>query len=373
VKSELKYLLHPLPVMLDPVWPRSLPEPEPWSLPSRVDSRTLLTFHGTAAIYQAIRCLGLTEGQKVLIPSYNCGHELEPVLRAGAAVGFYRINERLEIDLDDLEAAVDKDTRAVLVTLEDCAHALFSCDGSQPDGLTGDLAVYSLRKTLPIPHGGALVCHDSLRPLPDALAPPPTLSLWHKSLERYQKSLLLPRTGVPWPLRRTAFLGMRLGVDAARAFAAASRVFGLLQWDPEDESIEYPADVLSWGVDASVEQRLHQFRASPIVKARRRNFKHLLSVADSFSGCRPLFDCLPDGVCPLYFPVLSDDPERLLGRLRDGAVSAVRWWCEFHAVTPWERYPKAVWLKRSLVALPIHQDLEVQHIETIILLLTQRS
>jgi perosamine synthetase len=397
VREQIRFLLSPAPVMLDPVLRssrRARQDGTRWTLPQRAGSRTLWTFHGTAAVYQAVVALGLTDGEKVLIPSYNCGHEVEPILRAGAGVGFYRIDSQLRIDLDDLETAIDSRTRAVLVThyfgfpqkldavkalcasrglalIEDCAHTLFSADGAVPLGLAGDFAVYSLRKTLPLPHAGALVCHDTRWQLPRALDVPPRLSTWSKVLERRHKALLLPRGAVGFVTARAAFLGGRVALAASRALNRASGRLGALQWDPDDESLGFPNDVLSWGIAPSVEQALQSVEPAAIVAARRRNFAQLLHAADRFADCTALLPELPDGVCPLYFPVLAADPEGLLARLGRGAVSAAEWWGAFHPAVPWERFPEARRLKEQAVALPVHQDLEDVHMTRMIRLLEQ--
>lgn len=381
--------------MLDPVlrsWRWAGQGGAPWGLPQRTGSRTLWTFHGTAAVYQAVVALGLKSGDKVLIPSYNCGHELEPVMRAGAGVGFYRIDSQLRIDLEDLESAIDPRTRAILVThyfgfpqrleavkalcerhglalIEDCAHTLFSADGPTPLGLAGDFAVYSLRKTLPLPHAGALVCHDSRWQMPRMLDAPPRLSTWTKSLERRHKALLLPRAAAGLIAARAAFLAGRLAVDAGRVLNRASSRLGHVQWDPDDESLKFPNDVLSWGIAPSVERALQNVEPAAIVAARRRNFARLLQAAERFEHCTPLLSILPEGVCPLYFPVVTADPNRLLERLEGGAVSAASWWGELHPAVPWERFPEARRLKNLVVALPIHQDLEELHISRIVRLL----
>ena len=119
MRHQIGFLRARLPVVLDPVLRigrTATPSGDPWRLPSHRDSRIQLLFGGTAAVYQAARALGLTGKDKVLVPAYNCGHEIEPFLRAGAQVGCYRVDERLDIDLGHLESMLDSTVRAVLVT-----------------------------------------------------------------------------------------------------------------------------------------------------------------------------------------------------------------------------------------------------------------
>ena len=144
-----------------------------------------MTFHVRArnGIWQLIRALGLQEPDVVLVPSYNCGAELDAVLRAPATVRFYRVDRSARIDVDDLRQAIEPRTRAVIVThyfgfpqpdlvaigelcrdhglvlIEDCAHALYSTHLGRSLGTFGDASVFSLWKTLPMPDGGAVLAN----------------------------------------------------------------------------------------------------------------------------------------------------------------------------------------------------------------------
>ena len=121
------------------------------ALPPPLDAGRV-TFYVKArnGIWQLIRALGVQEPDVVLVPSYNCGAELDAVLKAPATARFYRVDGSARVDFDDLRQAIDARTRAVLVThyfglpqpdlaaivelcrehdlflIEDCAHALYS-------------------------------------------------------------------------------------------------------------------------------------------------------------------------------------------------------------------------------------------------------
>ena len=391
MKREWNLLRAPLPVLLDPVLRLGGSRARsagPWSLPQREGSRVLLTFSGTAAVYQAAIALGMRATDKVLLPAYNCGHEVEPFLRAGARVDFYRVDRRLAIDVEDLAARIDDATKAVLVThyfgfpqplaeicalcdrhgialIEDCAHALFSSDGDTPLGLAGDLAVYSLRKTLPLPHGGALVCHNPRLKMPRELPAPPALSTLPKWIERYQKACLLPANRGPGVVDRAAFVALRLLADAARGMRAVARTLGTTQFDPDDESYAFPAEPLYWGIAPSVARLLERTPAPSVALARRRNYAALLEMSAQFGAAVPLLPALPAGVVPLYFPLIADDVDPLLARLWGGAVAAIQWWGTPHPAVPWHAFPDADYLKAHVIAIPLHQDLQMSHMRAI--------
>ena len=73
---------------------------------------------------------------------------------------------------------------------------------------------------------------------------------------------------------------------------------------------------------------------------------------------------LPDGVCPLFFPVLVDDGHETAERLRARGVDALEFW---NGSEPGghEMGPDAQFLRRHVLELPIHQDLTARHIDHI--------
>src|SRR5437879_1432817 len=63
----------------------------------------------------------------------------------------------------DMEAARQLADSAGLPLVEDCALALLSRNGDKPLGSYGDLSIFCLYKTLPVPNGGALLARGELR------------------------------------------------------------------------------------------------------------------------------------------------------------------------------------------------------------------
>ncbi|HZX41113.1 MAG TPA: aminotransferase class V-fold PLP-dependent enzyme, partial [Myxococcaceae bacterium] len=168
------------------------------------------THRGRSALQLAARVLGL-EGREVLVPAYHQGVEVDALLAAGAQPTFYTVGTRWTVDLEDLERRIGPRTRGLVLThfggfpgpasqmraladrhglvlIEDCAQALGSLDGEIPLGATGDAAVFSLPKTLPVPHGGALVFNGQHRyqlpPLRRPAAAPTVLGLGLRMLLR---------------------------------------------------------------------------------------------------------------------------------------------------------------------------------------------
>jgi dTDP-4-amino-4,6-dideoxygalactose transaminase len=141
-----------------------------------------------------------------------------------------------------------------------------------------------------------------------------------------------------------------------------ARILGSAQFDPDSEDFGFPAEVLEWGMARSVRAALFNDDRDFIVTRRRRNYELLLSNAGRFRNSRPVLPQLPTGVCPLYFPLFSEDPARCVRELRRGAVSSIIWWGTSHTAVPWTQFPEASQLKRRIVAIPIHQDLRDDHV-----------
>src|SRR3954466_12004980 len=135
------------------------------------------------AVWDAIQLLGLA-GKKVLLPAYHHGVELETLLAAGVIPIFYRVDAQMRADFEDarkrsagaaavyvihyagfpqdMHAARQLATGLGVPLIEDCALALLSRDGEKPLGSFGDVSVFCLYKTIPVPNGGVLLARGAV-------------------------------------------------------------------------------------------------------------------------------------------------------------------------------------------------------------------
>lgn len=371
------------PVRMQPVLPlakalglgtRRGPRPFPLDQP-----RLLPTFSGTAAVAQAFRALDLPPGATVLCPAYNCGHEIEPLLRLGLRVRCYRVGPDLQADLDDLERRLRPDVRAVLVThyfgfaqplpelrdlcdrhglrlVEDCAHAFLSDDADGNLGRVGDVAVYSLRKTVPIPNGGAVLFNDESLPIPPGLDAPPRCSTGLKALALARKAAVdggrrgtwidLAGLAVLAPLVAGSALLERLHPDAPVAC-----------YDPDDDDFGFDAAVLDWGMAPWSRRLLERFDWRAVAERRRQNYAVLARELRRVEGCELPLPELGEHTCPLFLPVLVDRRADVFRHLARERIYAAVWWDQRHPSVEWPAFPEAVDLKERVLALPVHQDL----------------
>ncbi len=355
-------------------------------LPEPIDGRRV-SFHAKArdAIWQTVRALAPEPGENVLLPSYNCGAEVDAVLKAAAGVRFYRVDRETCVDLQHLRESIDGGTRAVIVThyfgfpqpelqaivelcrarglllIEDCAHALYSSPGGRPLGTYGDIAVFSLWKTLPIPDGAATRTNGRLRVTGGGVQPSLRRSLdWIRLSVRARLVLRHGRAG--------RFL-KRYAVDVAAA--AVKRVPAVIPPPPPAVASGNPHvsfDGASAALTMSAPALLIASRSDhrAIAARRRRNYTLLAAEIRRLGGMRPLHPELPDGVCPLCLPVVSDDAPSLQEHFARRGIGTELFWSEFHPACPAGDFPDATFLKTHVLALPIHQDLDSPALEHVV-------
>jgi dTDP-4-amino-4,6-dideoxygalactose transaminase len=98
-----------------------------------------------------------------------------------------------------------------------------------------------------------------------------------------------------------------------------------------------------------------------IVRRRRDNY---LRLADRLGdSVVKVFPGLPDGVCPLFFPVIVPNKRRAAEALRARGVDAVEFWNDSCEPGGHEMGPDARFLRQHVLELPIHQDLTARHID----------
>jgi dTDP-4-amino-4,6-dideoxygalactose transaminase len=334
--------------------------------------RAIFTHMARVGIALACALWELHEGDEALVPAYNCGSEISPLLACGLRVGFYRVDEHMRIDLEDLRSRVSPRTRLVYVThyfgwpqdidqlaawckargivlLEDCAHALFSARRSSYLGSVGDAAVFSLPKTLPVPDGGVLVMRDT--------------QIDYSLLVNRPKLAHILTGSLPFLKSRILWRSHQLG-----CFSVADTLLGRGLRRPRNQ-YKIP-DFADMPASYYFDPKLHRCAVSTlslrlvrrvdpsfVISRRRENYVALHDGLREVRGIHPLYDTLPEGVCPLALPLLVRDRQMWCDGLAKRSVPAIPWWGGFHRGLSWEGFEEAFMLKTHVLALPIHQDM----------------
>jgi dTDP-4-amino-4,6-dideoxygalactose transaminase len=342
----------------------------PFDVPHR-----LPFYRARNAIYHLFRALLETNpGLSVLAPDYNSGNEILAMRSAGAVIHYCPVRRNMTLDPDDVErycrrhnpdllyvihyagwpqnmpALVDICRRRGMLLVEDCALALLSEGQGQPLGSFGDWSVFCLYKTLPLPNGALLVQNRARL----------------ESLER----LTLRDPGPASVLGRTAELlvqrirGRANGVGAAlqvvkRGMGRAAGAFDVRRANVGD--IGFNLDDVDLAMSRMSERLLARLDFADIRRRRVENYRRLSGLLDPHVS--QVFPHVPDGVCPLFFPIVVADKHRAAEALRARGVDALEFWNESCEPGGHEMGPDARDLRAHVLELPIHQDLTDHHID----------
>jgi perosamine synthetase len=344
----------------------------PFTVPHR-----LPFYRARNAIYHLFRALVETNpGLTVLAPDYNSGNEILAMRAAGASLHYCPVRSDMTLAPDDVERAcrlhnpdllylihyagwpqpmselVDLCRRRGMLLVEDCALSLLSETEGRPLGSFGDWSVFCLYKTLPLPNGALLIQNG------------PRL----ESLER----LRLREAGSASVLGRTAELlvqrirGRANGVGAAlqlvkRGVGRAAGALDVRRANVGD--IGFNRDEVDLAMSAMSQRLLARFDYGAIRRRRVANYRRLAERLGP--AATPVFSAIPDGTCPLFFPVLVHDKHGTAERLRARGVDALEFWNDSSEPGGHEMGPDALFLRRHVLELPIHQDLTPRHIDHI--------
>jgi dTDP-4-amino-4,6-dideoxygalactose transaminase len=342
-----------------------------------------------------IKALGISSGDKVLLPAYNCGVEIDPFKHFGIETGYYRIYKNLQIDLDDLLQRIDGGVKAILIThflgfpqpineikkictekklclIEDCAHAFLSNSHGKALGSYGDISIFSLLKTLSVPNGGVLVINNQDITYRHDAEDPNFFSTIYYAAELLKNRTFLNNKSHKRKRAQILYNGLYYSLTVGRMVLAGFRKYlhpsGLYLVRPD--SFVFNENLCSWGMSAMSQAILSQTDFERVKDIRRKNFQYLLDYfLEHERGDLP-FRELPQGVCPLFFPIILESKEKrekIYKILKSRGVTTHPWWDRFHPHVPWDEFPDAVYLKQRLFGLPIHQDLTLKELDFVIM------
>ena len=356
-------------------------------------TRCYYFFSARYALAAAIEALGLGPRDKILVPSYNCGVEIEPILHFGIEPIFYKINRTLLVDFPDLLNKISSRVKAILIThffgfpqpvdqikkicaernlflIEDCAHALLSIYKGRPLGSYGNAAFFSLLKTLPVPNGGLLILDKEDLTFTEPQRVPSIFSTFFYSTELLNLGTWDDDPTIKQAVLRILNKGVYLSSKCVQLLVAAFRkvLNPKALYLVRPDSYLFIEELLTWGVSSLSMNIINNTDFDRIGTLRRRNFEHLLNYfLKNDRGILP-FQELPPGVCPLLFPIILESEENrqiLYKTLKSRGVITHPWWDRFHPEVPWDQFPDAVYLKKRLFGLPIHQDLTLNHLDRV--------
>jgi len=338
------------------------------------------THKGRCGLAQLCKIWELKSGDEILVPAYNCGTEIDPFIHHGLSVIFYRVDNQAKIDIEALQKQITSNTRVIYVThyfgwpqdiktlseyckknniylIEDCALSLFSNPTGSSLGLTGDAAIYSFPKTLPVPDGGVLALLSDNHSKESFTLPPPTRKIIRRMLPFIKRAVLglSDKIGL-FPYLPPKFTGLRLSCDKTspnKTTQGLSEIPSSYYYDPSIQDMT---------ASAATRYIVKHTNPEEVIQQRRQNYVQLSKALENSQIFKPLYLKLPEGVCPLFFPVLVEHREGISNRLSERGIAVIQWWSGFHRDFSWRDFPEAQYLKEHLLALPIHQQLTFEDI-----------
>ena len=314
-----------------------------------------------------------------LLPSYNCGSEIDPFLHKGIDCSYYKINRDFTVDFDDLYNQISSETAIVYVIhyfgfiqdiesirklcieknillVEDCALTSLSKDtDGKLAGLKGDASVYNFPKIFPVPDGGALLINNvSLSEDCWEMRMPSIRGIIKKSLPFFKRAFLRLFSG-------TLILDFIWKVCKPKKPAQIN----CIECPDIPLSYYYDEDLSNRSISYLSRSMVSSYDITKLVEKRRQNFDLYQKLLNKIEGVEIPFDSLPQGICPLFFPVFVKNRSEVANILKQKAIDVTEWWSGFHRKIDWEKYPDAVYLKNNLLALPLHHQLGEKHIRYI--------
>jgi hypothetical protein len=128
--------------------------------------------------------------------------------------------------------------------------------------------------------------------------------------------------------------------------------------------IGFNLDEVDLAMSPISERLIARFDYDDIRHRRIANYQQLASelATDGVrSAITPLFPVLPEGVCPLFFPVLVPDKAKAAAALRKCGVDVIEFWND-PVGDGGEMGAHARFFRSHVLELPIHQDLGRRHI-----------
>ena len=345
------------------------------------------SFHkARIGIRHASDLLRLNKEDEILAPAYHCGSEIDPLLNSGVQVTLYDVDQNCRINIPDIKNRITSKTKAIYVThyfgfpqdltavkklceqkklylIEDCAMALFSCDCAKNIGRTGDIAVFSLVKTLPVPDGGWLVINNpSLDKLSIETELPALPAILRRLMPFIKSNLLifLSKSTMLHPLYAIIFkcLNFRRMANAEKEISAGDK-------SPMSADLYYHDKLSKTTMSGITKRMLKAFVPDEIKRIRRRNYCQLADLLRGQNNVKILFTELPAGVCPLNFPVIVNNRDIVRLELYKRGIDADAFGKYYHHQYTLDDFPDSRFLRSHLLSLPIHQNLDARHIQYI--------
>jgi dTDP-4-amino-4,6-dideoxygalactose transaminase len=341
------------------------------------DANVYYTCNARGALYSLLRSFPAEKGSVILAPAFHCVTAVEPIIRAGYKPLFYKINEDLSIDYDDLYSKLWSDIAAVVVinyfgfptdisgilalrekynyyVIEDWAHSFLDATSQKLTGDKGDFAIYSFRKLVPSYVGGGFRincdefrCESSLT----------SIGARHSIIILKRLAEEIIENSGDGLLRSTFRYIERKRVGRKQDQLSSTAVSNNKAHGVALSHDDLATEELPWFSKAII----HVSDFGSIVAERRRNYRLLDEHLEENRYIHKVFPRLPDHVCPWAYPVWIADRAKYDHQLRKLGIPVFTFGevlhplvykCAANLITSVDA------LSNSLMMIPVHQNLD---------------
>lgn len=273
--------------------------------------------YGRWALFEALNTAGIVKDDKVLLPAFICRDLLSAINTIGAIPSYYDVDKHMQLadDPDSLTPAKailavnyfgfsqeispfrQYCRKADAVLIEDNAHGFLSRDDEgQALGTRGDIGIFSLRKTLMLPNGAAMVVNAdkknyTIRP---QIKPEKKMASISFAAKRFLKNAPL----------LTSLSTIRLLTDLARTARKITSGYWIAPSAPDAE-FNLPGNAAPC---AELQYSLDHLDAEQEI-SRRRDLYSLLDSIMRQNGFEPLFATMSAHVVPYAYPFYASGTE----------------------------------------------------------------
>lgn len=293
----------------------------------------------------------------VLLPPFTCHTVFEPFIDFGYEIHTMPVNMNLITDAEDIircqtmcgagvvlvhryygfntllgfDQAVKTLHENGVFVIEDCTQCLYS-DFAISDA---DYVVASIRKWCGVPDGGFAICKEGC--------------LTRKPNHADDKMVEAKRIA-----SELKYQFLFEGKGDKPTFKAKYR--------EGEELLDNQTDYYTIGKISAVIQA--ELDVELLQKKRRANYKVLLDGFRNIAGIKIIFGTLPDGVVPLYFPILVDNRETIQGLLADNDIYAPVVWPKADNCPSIDKVAETIYEK--ILCIPIDQRYDADDMQRIV-------
>lgn len=325
---------------------------------------------GRNAIYAALNSCKRCGHRRIWMPAYSCGDEIAIAIDLGLDLKLYKIKNpvipQLDIDINQVQdgdivflvhffGCVDdspETTNKVMalklkncIIIEDAAYALFS----KGVGLFGDFIVFSLRKSLPLPHG-AILCYKNNFKIDKTIAPTKeVVDCEINNFNRYQNGLEKIGTGY------------HIGIDSNNIYGARYKDFGGYKLGCSDYVIKKLDEI---NLDEYKKFLLDKFKIT--VKSLSKKIpKNNLSIAYNMAN---------KSVYSQFLPIIVENSSKIYQSLQKEKINfALPFWDKKHSFVDWNVYKESSLIKKNIIALHLAYPINNNDLDRLGVIILQKE